>query len=407
MGKDQKDLKRTTPQLIESRNFETQTHYITTSDGYILTVYRIINPYLRHKSSDLKPILLQHGFTANSDEFLVSRIGSIDANGKYSEDNRVTDCNRLARVGKTLGFVLSACGYDRKQVLNKSHDTRPQRGSPLLRVGKTLGFVLSACGYDVWLSNIRGNKYSTNHTTLDPKEDHHFWRFTIDELSQIDLPVIIDYIRKQTDKPKIGYIGYSMGTTLMFALLSSQPEYSGVIDPFIALAPVVYLSRLPKYLKQFTILEPFLRAFPMPLIRFGYLRKLTTEILSGQELTDHMAYMNAMAAHLIDESSTLVLSHYLQMISNDNFGRYDYGLSQNLYLYGSPKSPDYPLANITSHRIAFIESPENDIFSGHEDLQRLKSELKVDLLMDYRIPDNKWTHVDYLFHNRADKYVTK
>ncbi|CAG2167778.1 unnamed protein product [Oppiella nova] len=371
MGKDQKDLKRTTPQLIESRNFETQTHYITTSDGYILTVYRIINPYLRHKSSHLKPILLQHGFTANSDVFLVSRIGSIDANGKYSEDNRVTDCNRLKRVGKTLGFVLSACGYD------------------------------------VWLSNIRGNKYSTNHTTLDPKEDHHFWRFTIDELSQIDLPVIIDYIRKQTDKPKIGYVGYSMGTTLMFALLSSQPEYSGVIDPFIALAPVVYLSRLPKYLKRFTILEPFLRAFPMPLIRFGYLRKFTTEILSGQELTDHMAYMNAMAAHLIDESSTLVLSHYLQMISNDNFGRYDYGLSQNLYLYGSPKSPDYPLANITSHRIAFIESPENDIFSGHEDLQRLKSELKVDLLMDYRIPDNKWTHVDYLFHNRADKYVTK
>lgn len=41
----------------------------------------------------------------------------------------------------------------------------------------------------------------------------------------------------------IGYVGHSQGTTLMFALLASQPEtYSTLIRPFVALAPAVAMS---------------------------------------------------------------------------------------------------------------------------------------------------------------------
>jgi hypothetical protein len=35
-------------------------------------------------------------------------------------------------------------------------------------------FVLAKNGYDVWLGNNRGNKFSQNHTTLDPKQKK-FW----------------------------------------------------------------------------------------------------------------------------------------------------------------------------------------------------------------------------------------
>ena len=95
------------------------------------------------------------------------------------------------------------------------------------RFGKTLSYVLSACGYDVWLSNIRGNKYTTNHTILDTN-DPEFWKFSLDELSQIDLPAVIDYVSTVANSSKVAFIAYSMGTSLMFQLLAAKPDYSKV-----------------------------------------------------------------------------------------------------------------------------------------------------------------------------------
>ena len=117
-------------QIIESRGFIPETHHIMTSDGYILTIFRIINPRL-NRSSNGYPIYLQHGFFLNSDNWLLTSPGILAMDGIYIEDN----------------LIVNNC-------------------SPNGTVARTLPFVLSSCGYDVWLGNIRGNRYSS-HIYLD------------------------------------------------------------------------------------------------------------------------------------------------------------------------------------------------------------------------------------------------
>lgn len=327
-----------------------------------------MNPYLKKaKLKLLKPIILQHGFTGTSEEFLMSKKGFINENGVYVEDfNQLNDCRN--------------------------------------RFGKTLSYVLSACGYDVWLSNVRGNKYSTNHTFLDTN-DPEFWKFSLDELSAIDLPALIDYVSTVANVSKVGYVGYSMGTSLMFQLMSAQPEYSKVVDPFVAMAPVVYMGRIPKTFLKFKTWYPFFRMFPNRLIKYSIVRKMFVSFFHNHDLSSRSEYVNELSAHTMDQTSTVVMAHFLQRMAFNNFARFDWGLFDNYRHYASPKPPDYPLANITSDKIALIQASKSDVFSDIRDLDRLKSELRVKPMLDYWIPDKHWVHADYLFDERLDKYV--
>lgn len=132
----------------------------------------------------LKPLLLQHGLTSSADDFVV--------NGEKN----------------------------------------------------SLGLLLANKGYDVWLGNNRGCKYSLSSSKHNVNEAK-FWDFSFQEMGRYDVPAFLDYIKAQTSRKKVTYIGHSEGTSQMFAALS-DPKSSKItnesVDTFIALAPIVYIA---------------------------------------------------------------------------------------------------------------------------------------------------------------------
>src|SRR5690348_5335807 len=83
---DIEDRTRTVPEVISSRGFIPQVHEVTTADGYILTVHRIINPLLVNNGLKKKPVILQHGLLCSSSDWVVNNAGG-DLRALFSSDN--------------------------------------------------------------------------------------------------------------------------------------------------------------------------------------------------------------------------------------------------------------------------------------------------------------------------------
>ncbi len=178
--------------IIISKGFKCQTHYVKTEDGYTLIIFRIPGGKNCEDASKLPPVLLQHGVFDSADGWV---------------------CN----------------GEDH-----------------------SIPFVLANHNFDVWLSNSRGNKYCKEHDKFDAKS-YEFWQYSFHELGIYDVPAVIKYIRDVNQSgEKIIYFGHSQGTSLMFSGLTQKFDfYKENVKLFVALAPVARLTNLASTLLCF------------------------------------------------------------------------------------------------------------------------------------------------------------
>lgn len=357
---DDPDVHMTTPQLLARNGYTAESHTIVTDDGYILTVHRIPFPKnFTHKVSPRKTVLLHHGL-----------------------------------LGSSADWVIAG----------------PKKG---------LAYILSDAGYDVWLANARGNTYSRAHVSRNV-DSFEFWNFTFHEISQHDLPAVIDYIMdiKGWDV-KINYIGHSMGTTVLFALLSTKTQYNKVLRAGFALAPVAYMTDikspirlLAKFSNNIEYLVKLLGAnefLPQNAV-LRWLSKHACEINHYEEvicenslfvLCGHdekqfnRTLLPIILGHVPAGASTRTLVHYAQEIKNDGrFQQFDFGPEGNFKQYGSPTPPEYAVHQITLP-IALL-SAENDWLSGDVDVTNLYVQL-TNPIEHYIVPMKEFNHIDFLW----------
>ncbi|CAH2038107.1 unnamed protein product, partial [Iphiclides podalirius] len=354
------DAELAVPARIVRHGYRCETHTVA-SNGYILSLHRI--PHSKTtKEISYKTILLQHGLFASSADWIM--------NGP----------------------------------------------------GKALAYVLADAGYDVWMSNVRGSKYSKEHANWRTNSKA-YWNFSWHDVAQHDIPAILDYITDLKGRDtKITYIGHSMGTTILFAMLALRPEYNQVLSAGYALAPVVFMSGIRSPIKSLAPLASNVAHMEMLygshefLPKDSLLGKLTSSChadrIDGKVCKTAIFQMCGENEGQLNETvlpvflagvgagtSWKTIVHFAQLIlARDRFQQFDYGVWNNMRIYGDATPPEYDLAKVKLPIKLFWS--QNDLLSSEEDVLRLERMLPS-TTETYRIPDPKFNHLDYLWATDA------
>ncbi|CAG9858847.1 unnamed protein product [Phyllotreta striolata] len=351
------------PKLIQEEGYPVENHYITTEDGYILNMHRI--PHSKNSlQNNGEVVYLQHGLLAASSDWVL------------------------------LG---------------------PERG---------LGYLLADAGYDVWLGNVRGNRYSKNHTTYSVASEE-FWNFSWHEIGMIDIPTMIDYVLKMTGKSQLYHVGHSQGTTTFYVMASQRPDYNKKVKLHISLAPIAYMNHLFSPLLRVLAIGTMPLSSTLKLIgqyeflpSSGFFSKLMDNICDqGLEkvLCKNSFFamagfspnqMNAstipvITTHYPAGAATKQIVHYGQEINSGRFCQFDHHFS-NFRVYGQLLPPQYDLSKISCPTYLIYGS--NDWLAADVDVQKLFKQLPNGQEL-YEVPIGTWNHVDFLFGNDAPEVV--
>ncbi|KAF5285060.1 hypothetical protein FQR65_LT02373 [Abscondita terminalis] len=361
------DVDLTASQIIRRHGYQSESHVVETSDGYLLTVHRI--PKNKIGQSGQQPVFIQHGLLSSSADFLITG------------DN------------------------------------------------KSLAFILSDLGYDVWLGNARGNTYSRGHVSLSTGSEE-FWNFTFHEMAKFDLPSVLSYISNVTGKTgEIIYVGHSMGTTMFYAMASIMPDFAKEhVKLMVGLAPVAYMTHITSPIKYFA---PFVNDIQWiakhlgikQFLPYGLLMKFLSYnceqlhieriiceqvifvICGFDQYQFDMKLLPLVLGHAPAGTSTKTIIHFAQEIHyNGNFMQFDYGKEGNIVQYGNSTPPPYEISNIDVP--TYFMYSDNDWLSNEIDVKRLFRGVKNSLGM-YRIPYKLFNHVDFIWGKDAPELVYK
>ena len=95
-------------------------------------------------------------------------------------------------------------------------------------------------------------------------------------MGRYDISASLLYVLKSTEQQKLVYIGNSLGCTLFFIAMASQPQLNDHIDVMIALAPVSTLNNMKSLPIQ--IMIQFFKPFQVSSLYYNIQSKLLLNV---------------------------------------------------------------------------------------------------------------------------------
>ncbi|KAH0818291.1 hypothetical protein GEV33_004500 [Tenebrio molitor] len=349
------DVGATTPEMIKRNGYGVESHDVTTDDGYILQIYRVISKQAGSNEKK-QPVYLEHGILLDSDAWTF--------------------------VGE-----------------------------------RSLAYSLVDDGYDVWLGNQRGTPYSRRHETLKTT-DLEYWDYNLDTVAVYDISASLNKVANETGmEGSIIYIGHSRGTTLIFMYAAEYPEETErLLKGIIALSPIAFFNPKPyieflltigpslgKSLKALgirvffqypTILKQFLE-FICP--SFPYFCEFIVFLVSGKLPQFMPEDLLNFFSHFPTSWAVNQAIQYSQMNNADKFQKFDYGKTKNLEEYGQDTPPEYDLGKIKLP--VYLLYGVNDIFITGKSVKRVYDQLGSEKKQILKIPVDNDKKEDQFNHN--------
>ncbi|KAK2451428.1 triacylglycerol lipase [Trifolium repens] len=352
---------------IAVHGYKCQEYEVTTGDGYILSVQRILEgrSTVSGNMTKKEPVVVQHGVL----------------------------------VDGSTWFMNS-----------------PEQNLPM---------ILADNGFDVWVVNARGTKFSRKHTSLDTSSEE-YWAWSWDELVTDEMPAIFDFVSKNSGGQKINYVGHSLGTLVALASMAEGKWTTDHVKSVALFSPIAYLSRMttpigavaartllaegytfmgiPEFdLKAYPILEFFKGVCAQPGVNCDDLFTAAT----GENCCLQQSAFNQFMEAGPQPTSTRNMFHLAQTVRSDFLTKFDFMRPDlNMLYYGQLFPPVYDLTQIPSDMPIFISYGGKDALSDVADVQKLLGYFKNHDAnkLSVQFIDN-YAHADYMMAYNAKDLV--
>lgn len=398
--------------IARLRGYVAEDHYVTTKDGYILSLARITNPLInngKRGASDKDVILCIHGIFVDGSLFVINSEGVQPRDySKYNissmNDNQIQSL--LAGDPAQRSLALLAANFGHEVWLLNRRGSQPSLG----RVNRR-GRTINRQHVDRPNSSSRGPR-SPSAVVMDPintiaelmnglvatsseQLNSNYWNYSFDEQAEYDFPAVVNYILKYSGRKKTAVVAHSAGGAITLMALTHQPKLADKMAQIILLAPALDLGKtLIEQLKDpiFLAFQNYVGPFP-PLAAVPILQNAGATICNYQlayrticTFVYHMFFgdddflekmSSDLMGHFYIPASGHELAHLAQSNKFQRAHKYDFNdRAMNMRAYGSPLPPLYNTSRILAKSISFWVGNQDTLVSL-QDVEFTRGHLNV------------------------------